>query len=95
MPKSMLLLSLLVISLAAGAEDTLSTQVAVPAIPAATDEQSGDNDNDTCDAKWERYFKSQECFAPYRNANGSLKPGAYENCTEVKKPTECPLQSPK
>ena len=93
MPISMLLFSLLFISLDAGAEDTTSAQAAVPANPAAMDEKS--DDQDTCDAKWERYFKSQECFAPYRNANGTLKPGAYENCTEVKKPSECPLQSPK
>jgi hypothetical protein len=35
-------------------------------------------------ATWRRlYREGQECFAPYHNVNGSLKPGAYGNCAQV------------
>ena len=33
------------------------------------------------------YQESQECFAPFLNVNGSLKPGAYAVCREVPDPT--------
>ena len=48
-------------------------------------------DEKTCARKWERYHKSQDCFAPYHNVNGSMKPGAFENCIDIKSPIECPL----
>jgi hypothetical protein len=47
-------------------------------------------DKATCAAKWERYLKSQDCFAPYHNVDGSMKPGAFDNCIEYKEPSECP-----
>lgn len=47
----------------------------------------------TCTQKWDEYYRSQECFAPYmvRFSGGSLiKPEAYKFCQEVKTPTmEC------
>jgi hypothetical protein len=47
------------------------------------------NDRETCAKKWERFHKSEECFAPFRNRNGSVKPEAYETCPELKAPLEC------
>jgi hypothetical protein len=32
------------------------------------------------------YHASQECFAPFRNANGSVQAQAYTVCTELKDP---------
>jgi hypothetical protein len=48
-------------------------------------------DDKACAKKWERYHKSQDCFAPYQNVNGTMKPGATEHCVEVQTPSECPL----
>jgi hypothetical protein len=46
-------------------------------------------------ATWRRlYRESQACFAPYHNADGSLKPGAHENCTQVDNPEiKCGVES--
>jgi hypothetical protein len=95
MPSRILILLLLFISLdviAASMEDTqapASTPAPVPVNSAPIDEKA--NDKATCAAKWDRYHKSQDCFAPYHNVDGSMKPGAFEHCTEVKEPSECPL----
>lgn len=48
----------------------------------------------TCTQKWDAYYRSQECFAPYMVRNGSggsiLRPEAYQNCQEIKTPAmEC------
>ena len=42
-----------------------------------------------CDLAWKRYRESQACFAPYRNANGSIKAEAFKNCTELQEPVGC------
>ncbi len=48
------------------------------------------NDEETCRLKWDRYIKSQECFAPFKNVNGTMKPGA-EYCTQYGEPSgDCP-----
>lgn len=39
-----------------------------------------------CASQQRAYRASQECFAPFRNANGSIKSEAYEKCTEVPDP---------
>lgn len=51
------------------------------------------NDKVTCARKWDRFYKSQVCFAPYRNKNGTMKPGALENCTDIQPPNQCPPDS--
>lgn len=48
----------------------------------------------TCTQKWDEYYRSQECFAPYMIRNGMggsiLRPEAYQNCQEIKTPAmEC------
>ena len=40
-----------------------------------------------CDALQREYRESLECFAPYVNANGSVKPGAFAACKSVVNPT--------
>ena len=40
-----------------------------------------------CEARQREYRESLECFAPYVNANGSLKPGAFAACKSVVNPT--------
>ncbi len=39
-----------------------------------------------CAAWQKRYTASQECFAPYRLANGAIRPEAFQKCTEVPDP---------
>ena len=40
-----------------------------------------------CEALQRRYRESQECFAPFHNANGSLKVEANKVCKAVENPT--------
>lgn len=40
-----------------------------------------------CQQEIQRYRQSQECFAPYRNANGSVSPEAFELCEQLPQPT--------
>lgn len=47
------------------------------------------SDAERCRAEQERYRKSQECFARYRNANGSLRSGADQDCENVPQPPLC------
>ena len=39
-----------------------------------------------CDALRRRYAQSQACFAPYRLANGAVRPEAFERCREMPDP---------
>ena len=93
MLKIMLMLFLLFnfIDVSAASEDTSRDPAPVNSKPIDSkpiDENA--NDKDTCASKWDRYLKSQDCFAPYHNVDGSMKPGAHENCTDIKYPAECP-----
>ena len=40
-----------------------------------------------CESLQRQYRESQECFAPFINANGSLKPQALSTCKAVENPT--------
>ena len=51
-----------------------------PARPEASSADTG------CEAQKQRYQESQECFAPFRTANGGLKADAFEHCVEVAEP---------
>lgn len=42
--------------------------------------------DNSCAAQWARYHASQECFAPYRNVNGSVRVEAYRFCTDIPEP---------
>lgn len=45
-----------------------------------------------CETLRRRYGESQACFAPFKNVNGTMKPGANETCTEVPDPSpQCGL----
>lgn len=43
----------------------------------------------TCEEQWERYNASQACFAPFRLANGAIRPEAFENCVTIPQPPRC------
>lgn len=43
----------------------------------------------TCEEQWQRYNASQACFAPYRLANGGIRPEAFDNCVAVPQPPRC------
>jgi hypothetical protein len=92
MLRKMFILLLLLTSLdgsAASIEDSQAPASApVPVYAAPIDEKA--NDKATCAEKWDRYQKSEECFGPYHNVDGTMKPGAFEHCTDIKQPTECP-----
>lgn len=42
--------------------------------------------DDSCAAQMRRYHQSQECFAPFRNVNGSVKPEAFRYCKDIPEP---------
>jgi hypothetical protein len=47
-----------------------------------------------CATQQRLYRESQECFAPYRQANGSVKAEAFKSCTVVADPSpSCGIQS--
>ncbi|MEO7953046.1 MAG: DUF4124 domain-containing protein [Polaromonas sp.] len=48
-----------------------------------------------CDALYRQYGESQECFAPYRNVNGSTKAEAFEICGSPVLSPELKCGSPK
>ena len=84
---------LLLVPMHAVAADAMVAPAARPADKSsAIDERA--NDKATCDRKWARYYKSQECFAPYHNVDGTMKPGAFRHCKQIRFPAECPLQPP-
>jgi hypothetical protein len=53
----------------------LQAQTAPAPRPAASAPGAAD-----CAARWAAYQRSQACYAPFLNANGSLKPGAQQAC---------------
>lgn len=57
----------------------------------AAETPAGDTDtaNLSCEQQWARYNASQGCFAPFRNADGSVRAEAYQNCTQVPQPARC------
>lgn len=49
------------------------------------------SDQERCASEHARFSASQSCFARYRNANGSLRAEASNNCENIPQPT-CELQ---
>jgi len=45
---------------------------------------------DACSRSWAEFNKAQECFAPFRLANGGLKDGALEKCGTGGVQPSCP-----
>jgi hypothetical protein len=35
---------------------------------------------DSCEAQWREFRDSLDCFAPFMDVNGSLRPGAFDTC---------------
>lgn len=70
------------------AADALAARKSVPP-PRATGNAAAAPPTDPrqrCAYEKARYEASAECFAPFRNANGSLKPEAFEKCESVPMP---------
>jgi hypothetical protein len=40
----------------------------------------------SCDGQWQQYYDALDCFAPYKNTNGSMKPEAASRCPIIKAP---------
>ena len=57
------------------------TALAPPVLPAASATAPD------CETLQREYRESLECFAPFVNANGSLKPEAFTTCKSVVNPT--------
>ena len=75
-------------SAAQGDAAAAAKAASAPAAPA-----SGASNATDCASLRQLYTQSQECFAPFRNTNGSLKPGAYDKCVEVPDPSpKCGLE---
>jgi hypothetical protein len=88
MPIRILPILLLLVSLDATAAGTHASQAPAQTVKSPPIKESAD-DSATCVAKWDRYHRSQKCFAKYRRINGTMKPSAYKHCKEVKIPVEC------
>jgi hypothetical protein len=74
-------------------ENTVQPAVAASAppvgkVPSMSPPQTAPGDTAACQAEWDAYLKSTECFGPYVNANGSIRPEAFKVCTEVPQPRE-------
>jgi hypothetical protein len=54
--------------------------------PAASQPLPGDQT--ACRAAWKAYLDSVDCFAPYTNVNGSVRPEAFQLCKSVQQPRE-------
>jgi hypothetical protein len=68
---------------------TVSAPSASPApAAAAASSQLPPGDQSACRAEWENYRKSTDCFAPFVNVDGSLKPEAFATCRSVPQPRE-------
>lgn len=60
-------------------------QVAAPQPPS---KQTPPGDTSACQAEWDAYLRSTECFGPYVNANGTIREEAFKVCKEVPQPRE-------
>lgn len=73
-------------------EPTGATRLAGPAGPAASAPRAAKrparvpDENTDCRTWWRLYDQSAECFGPWRNVNGSIKPEAFERCNLVQSP---------
>lgn len=47
------------------------------------------SEKELCQARQLKFRQSQECFAKYRNANGSLRSEASQECENVEQPPLC------
>jgi hypothetical protein len=69
---------------AAAKADAQASEAAAPASdstrPAAADRKAAPVGASDCQAMRAAYDASRECYSRFLNANGSLKPGAYESC---------------
>lgn len=69
-----------------GSDDDRS---AAPAESPPADVPPVQSEKELCEARHLKFQQSQECFARYRNANGSLKVEASQNCENVEQPSPC------
>jgi hypothetical protein len=42
-----------------------------------------------CEATWKKFNDSQTCFAPYRYADGKIRPEDFQKCQKVTQPDSC------
>ena len=73
-------------------EGGMYRQTVTPSSPAAETPpgtMDAGNSKSRCEEQWKRYRASQECFAPYRLADGGLKAEAFKHCTAIKQPDFC------
>ena len=47
----------------------------------------------SCHEQWQQFRNVEDCFAPYRNATGGIKPEAFDHCPVIKEPVNCPISS--
>jgi Domain of unknown function (DUF4124) len=74
-------------ALAASSPPTRPAQAPAAARPAPLAATASTESND-CEALQREYNQSLECFAPFVNANGTLKPEAFMSCKSVVNPTQ-------
>ncbi|MFG5408758.1 DUF4124 domain-containing protein [Piscinibacter sakaiensis] len=60
---------------------------AAPTLSTTPPGAAGGSGGTGCADQWRRYEASGACFAPFRNANGSIKAEAFQQCQEVQRPS--------
>lgn len=70
-----------------GRSDDYRSSAPAEALP--PDEPPAQSEEEQCQARHLKFRQSQECFAKYRNANGSLRTEASQNCENVEQPAPC------
>jgi hypothetical protein len=58
-----------------------------PPLPYEAEPRAFEARETDCDAAYARYQASMDCFARFRNQNGSVKGDAYRFCTPVLDPS--------
>lgn len=92
MKTSAALLLLLAAGLAHSGGPSRVQQIAPAAAKASSASASSNQDAakptpTECEALWQEYFRSQECFAPYHTTTG-IRAEAFQHCKEVVSPAQ-------
>jgi hypothetical protein len=54
--------------------------------PAATGQQAASKPPKNCNDQWREFWEKTSCYLPYRNTNGSLRPGWEQICKDMQSP---------
>lgn len=77
-----------------GIERSQAGQENSPPTPVATSKGKEStrfkSDAEKCREQMQKFQESEACFSRFRNTNGSVKDGAFQECEDIKRPPPCP-----